>query len=184
MLVITVPAVESFDEATSTFVEFDAVTIELEHSLASISKWESEFERAFLGPDPHTQEQVIGYIRCMCTTPNVDPSIFLRLSSENFDQINAYINRKMTATWFSETKQSGRGREVVTSEVVYFWMSHYSIPFEAEHWHFNKLMTLIRVANAKNDTGKKKPDRATRAEMLRQRRALNERRKAELGTSG
>lgn len=184
MLAITVPAVDSFDETTSKFIEFEEVTIQLEHSLASLSKWEAIHEKAFLGPDPHTRQQVLDYVECMCVTPNVDPSVFRRLSAENFDTINAYINRKMSATWFTESKQSGRGREVVTAEVVYFWMAHYGIPFEAEHWHFNRLMTLVRVANAKNDTGKKKQSHTTKGEMLRQRRAMNEQRRLQHNTTG
>lgn len=184
MLAITVPATEFFDEKSSTFVETDSFTIELEHSLASLSKWEQIFEKPFLGPEPHTRAQTIEYIRCMCLTPEVPPDVFQRLTAANFDAINEYVNKKMTATWFNETRSQGRGREIVTAEVVYFWMSHYSIPFEAENWHFNRLMTLIRVANAKNDTGKKKQGRMSKSEMMAQRRSLNEQRLAQNASNG
>lgn len=182
MLTITIPPVDLFDEKTEMITEVPEFTVELEHSLASISKWESKYEKPFLGDAARTKNEIIGYIDAMCLTPEVPPTIFHRLSTENFGEINRYINSKMTATWFSERQQQGRSREIVTSEVVYYWMVSMNIPFECEHWHFNTLLTLIKVTNSKN-APQKKNTRGSR-DAAADRRALNEARRQKSGSHG
>jgi hypothetical protein len=185
VLTITVPQIESFDEENNIFLKSGPDTrLQLEHSLASLSKWEATWEIPFLSDVDKTDEQTIDYIRCMTLTEDVDPEVYGRLSTENLNDVNKYIGSKQTATWFSEKLAPGKvaKKEVITAEIVYWMMVSLRIPLEAEEWHLNKLVTLIRVCNEKNNPEKK--PQMSQAEMLAQRNALNEKRKAEMGTRG
>jgi hypothetical protein len=183
MLTIVVPGPnELYDEETKTFLEdeSEAVTLTLEHSLISLSKWESIHEKAFLSNDDKTNAEIVSYVKCMTVTRNVPDEVYKRLSNDNVAAIKDYLDAPMTATWFSD-KRRGRGsREVVTSEVIYYWMTALQIPFEVEKWHLNRLFTLIRVCDLKNS----KPKKMSRAESASLQRELNEKRRKELGTSG
>ena len=180
MLKLTVPGVESYDEAKEEFVEVGEVILELEHSLVSLSKWESKYEKPFLGNSEKSTEEIIGYIKAMVLTPEVPEETFSRLSEANMLEINDYIDAKMTATWFHEAPGAPATREVVTAELVYYWMVTFSIDWEAQYWHLNRLFTLIRVCNIKNA----KPKKMSRAEVAARNRELNAQRKAQLGTKG
>lgn len=181
MLEITIPKRELFDEALEEFVELPEVKLVLEHSLVSLSKWESKWEVPFLGETPLTDAQTIDYIRCMTLTEGVDPEVFTRFSNENINAVTEYINAKMTATWFSDKKPTKGKAEVITSELVYYWMISLTIPFECQHWHLARLLTLIRVCNEKNQPNDKK---MSKSELAARNRALNAQRKAQLKTSG
>lgn len=180
MLTITVGATDVYDESSGKFGATGGFEIQLEHSLVSLSKWESEFEKPFLGKDEKTSEEVLSYIRCMVLTPNPPGDFLQSLSKENLEAVNAYIDRKMTATWFSEQPGAPASREVITSELVYYWMTVFQIPFECETWHLNRLFTLIRICNIKQA----KPKKMSRAEIAARNRELNAQRKAQLGTRG
>jgi hypothetical protein len=180
MLIIKVSEVELYDEKSEEFDTEGGTTLELEHSLVSLSKWESEFEKPFLGKDPKTGEEVVAYVKAMTLTPNVSEEVFAQLSNENFEAINKYIDAKMTATWFSEQPGAPRTREVITAELVYYWMTVFNIPFECENWHLNRLFTLIRICNIKQA----KPKKMSRTEMAQRNRQLNAQRKKQLGTTG
>lgn len=180
MLKIVVPGVEMFDDRSQEFVTRDDFTLELEHSLVSLSKWESEYEKPFLGETEKTVDEVVGYVKAMTLTLKVPEEIFNKLSEENISKINSYIDAKMTATWFSEQPGAPRSREVITAEVIYYWMIAFQIPFECERWHLNRLFTLIRVCNIKQA----KPEKVSRAEVAARNRELNAQRKAQFGTRG
>jgi hypothetical protein len=180
MLTITVGADEVYDESSGTFGAQGGFELQLEHSLVSLSKWESEFEKPFLGKDAKTPEEVLAYVRCMLLTPNPPGDFLHKLSKENLESINVYMDRKMTATWFSEQPGAPKTREVITSELVYYWMTVFNIPFECETWHLNRLFTLIRIANIKQA----KPKKMSRSEIAARNRELNAQRKAQLGTRG
>lgn len=182
MLVITVPELESFDRKSGKFVKAASYTLQLEHSLASLSKWESEFERPFLSDGPKTPEETLAYIRCMSVGGEIPLEVLGRLSEDNIREIAEHINRKMTATWFRENQPHGRSREVVTSELIYFWMFNYQIAKECENWHLNRLLTLIRVMSEKNSP--KKQQKSSPAELRAQRLRLNAERKAMANTTG
>lgn len=184
MLTINVPPADLWDERSEEFVSFDGGVLELEHSLVSISKWESKWHKPFLNRrESKTTEQIIDYIRCMCLNEkSVDPTIFNCLTKENVNEISAYIENPMTATWFrdEEGRKSGIG-PIITSERIYYWMVAATIPFEAQYWHINRLLTLIRVCGEENKAGKnKKPKRQSMRDMA----ALNEARRKAMGTTG
>lgn len=180
MLIITVPGVETYDESVDEFVSSQETILELEHSLVSLSKWESIYEKPFLGAVEKTPEEILGYIKVMIMTPEVPEEVFSRLSESNFQEIDAYINAKMTATWFSETPGAPRSRDVITSELIYYWLTVFQIPFSCETWHLNRLFTLIRICNVKQS----KPEKMSRGEMAARNRELNAQRRAQLGSKG
>jgi len=180
MLTITVPGVEMFDEESQEFTTVGDVVLELEHSLVSLSKWESIFEKPFLEVEDKTSAEVFGYIKAMTLTPKVPGEVYQKLSNENVLAINAHIDAKMTATWFNETPGAPQTREVITADLIYYWMTVFSIPFECETWHLNRLFTLIRVCNIKQA----KPKKMSRAEVAARNRELNEQRKSQLGSKG
>jgi hypothetical protein len=180
MLTIVVPGVEMFDEESQEFVTVGDVTLNLEHSLVSLSKWEQIYEKPFLGKDEKTTEEVLGYVKAMTLTTDAPEDVFNKLSKENLDAINEYIEAKMTATWFSDAPGAPPARDVITSELIYYWMITFQIPFECENWHLNRLFTLIRVCNVKQA----KPKKMSRAEVAARNRELNAKRRAQLGTKG
>lgn len=155
MLTIDVPAQEYFNESTGEIVQIKAQKLQLEHSLVSLSKWESKWEIPFLDKKQKTPEQMMDYVRCMTITQNVNPLVYASLSQENINAVNKYINSKMTATWFSEEQKSPPSRRIVTSEVIYYWMITLNIPVEFQKWHLNRLLTLIKVCNLENQPKKK-----------------------------
>lgn len=180
MLTIRVGATDVYDESSGKFGAQGGFELELEHSLVSLSKWESEFEKPFLGKADKTGDEVLSYIRLMLLTPNPPEDFLQRLSKENMDAINSYIDRKMTATWFSEQPGAPRTNEIITSELIYYWMTVFQIPFECETWHLNRLFTLIRICNIKSA----KPKKMSRSEVAARNRELNAQRRAQMGTNG
>jgi hypothetical protein len=179
MLRLKVVTAEGYDETIGKFVEGDYVVLELEHSLASVSKWESKWEIPFLGSDKKTNEQVLDYVRMMFSGDQFPEELVSFLNKKNYDDINAYINAKMTATTFREMKQPA-SKEIVTSELVYYWMIALGIPFECEHWHLNRLLTLIKVCNIKNQ----KQTKMSRQEQMAEQRKLNDERRRATGSKG
>lgn len=180
MLRITIPAAELWDEAKQEFVTTKEQTLQLEHSLVSLSKWESKWNKAFLGKQEKTREETLDYIRCMTITQNVKPETYRFLSNENIQQINDYIAAPMTATCFSNEKQGGINREIVTSELIYYWMIALNIPFECQKWHLNRLLTLIKVCNIKNAP----PKKMSRQQIMSRNAALNAARRKKLNSRG
>lgn len=180
MLQITIPNMELFDERKGEFVNIKGQTLQLEHSLVSLSKWESKWNKSFLSNNQKTDAEVADYIKCMTITQNVNPELYNYLSQDHLKQINDYIAAPMTATYFSEDKSKKGGREIVTAELIYYWMIALNIPFKCEKWHLNRLLTLIRVCNIKNAPPKKR----SRKEILSHNAALNEARKKQLNTRG
>ena len=180
MLQITIPAGERWDEGKQEFIQVKGHTLQLEHSLISLSKWESKWCKAFLSNKDKTYEETMDYIKCMTITPNVDPDVYNYLTSDNINQINEYIGAPMTATYFSEDKSRKAGREVVTAELIYYWMISLNIPFECQKWHLNRLLALIRVCNIKNQP----PKKMSKREIMSRNAALNAARRSQMGTTG
>lgn len=179
MLQITIPAGTLWDEGIEEFISTKEKTLQLEHSLVSLSKWESKWHKPFLSDKEKTFEETIDYIRCMTITQNVKPEVYLFLTKENVDQIYEYINDPMTATTFNDLDNTFN-REVITSEIIYYWMISLNIPIEFQKWHLNKLITLIKVISLKNAPKKKISKQAYMEQMSR----LNDARRKEWNTKG
>lgn len=179
MLTISLPETELYDEENDEFIALESLELKLEHSLVSLSKWESIQEKPFLDAKEKTDSEINSYIHCMIISPEVSPEVIARFAPEDFQKIRSYIDAKMTATWFSE-KPGPPSREIITAELLYYWMITFQIPMECQHWHLNRLLTLIRVCNVKNQPAKK----MGQAELARRNRELNAQRKAQFGTTG
>lgn len=182
MLLVKIQAKELWDEKNQVFISIKEQTLSLEHSLVSISKWESKWHKSFINTKEKTNEETLDYIRCMTITQNVDNIVYKILSQKNIDEVREYIENPMTATWFNDKKDGNQPikKEVITSELIYYWMISLDIPFECQRWHLNRLLTLIRVCNIKN----KSPKKMGKKETLSNNAALNAARKKQLGTSG
>lgn len=180
MLTITIPATDYWDEVEEEFVTIKEQTLALEHSLVSLSKWESKWRKPFLTKQEKTTEETLDYIRCMTRTQNVNPLVFYGLTDENIEQVRRYIEEPMTATWFNDDGNKSPNREVVTSELIYYWMIALNIPFECQKWHLNRLLTLIRVCNVKNTP----PKKMSKRELMSRNKALNEARKKQYNSKG
>ena len=179
MLKITIPAIELFDEATNEFVNSKEQILQLEHSLVSLSKWESKWCKPFLSKDKKTVAESIDYIKCMTITKNVEDSVYNYITTEHIDIVSAYIEAPMTATIFSGDNK-GVSREIVTAEIIYYWMIAMNIPFECQKWHLNRLLTLVNVCNIKNTP----PKKMGKQELLTRNKSLNEARRAAMKTNG
>lgn len=180
MLYITIPKQELWDEQNEVFIETEEQTLKLEHSLVSLSKWESKWCKSFLSSKEKTHEEILDYIKCMTLTQNVKPEIYNGLTKRNIEQINNYISAPMTGTYFSDEKVKKGTREIITAELIYYWMIALNIPFECQKWHLNRLLTLIRVCEIKNSPPKKR----SRREIMSRNAALNAARKKQLNTKG
>lgn len=179
MLEITVPGVTLWDEVNEEFIETKDQTLKLEHSLVSLSKWESKWCKPFLSKKGKTTEETIDYIKCMTIGQNINPQVYSCLTPENIKQINDYIEAPMTATTFAKNGRS-TSREQITSELIYYWMIALNIPFECQKWHLNKLITLIEVCNIKNSP----PKKMGKQSLMRRNAALNAARRNKLHSKG
>lgn len=181
MLQIVVPSREFWDEKKEEFILTKEYTLLMEHSLISISKWESIYHKPFLDKKEKTQEELMDYIKFMTITQNVPDEVYLYLTEQNIKDITDYIQDKRTATWFSDKENGPKGRsQTITSELIYYWMVALQIPWDAERWHLNRLLTLVTVCNEMNKPKKK----MSKSSILKRNASLNEERLRRLGTSG
>ena len=180
MLEITIKSCELFDEEKEEFITIPEQTIKLEHSLVSLSKWESKWCKPFLSKEDKSYEETIDYIKCMTLTQNVNPIVYGLIDRDSMKQITKYIEAPMTATTFYDDKKSKHNREIVTAELIYYWMISLQIPFECQKWHLNRLLTLIKVCSIKNEPPKKMSTR----DVMSRNAALNAARRKRLNTKG
>jgi hypothetical protein len=171
---------EYFDNEIEEFINTKTQILQLEHSLISIAKWEAEWHKEFLSNNPKTIDETASYIKCMTITQNVDLNIYRRIPEEIISIVSGYIEAPMTATKFNEEIKGRGSKEIITSEIIYYWMIALNIPMEAQKWHLNRLLTLIRVCNAKNTT----PKKMGRQEQISKQRDLNIARRKALNTKG
>lgn len=180
MLRIIIEGDESYNEETNTFETIGDVVLDLEHSLISLSKWESKYQKPFLSPGDKTSDEIFGYLKAMIVTPDVDPDILYRCTQKDINQIQEYIDSSQSATTFGKMPERRGPGEVITAELIYYWIVSFNIPFDCQYWHLNRLFSLIRICNIKNSTGKK----MSRNDLASRNRELNAKRRAELGSSG
>lgn len=184
MLHLTIPTIEMWDEKREEFISFKGSELVLEHSLVSISKWESIHHKPFMTDDELTMEETLDYVRCMTITQNVKPIVYELLTNEQLIEIKDYINNPMTATTFSDNGPAGKGpirKHIITSEVIYANMVLLNIPLTCEKWHLNRLLTLIKTVEIKNQPEKKNTNRA---ELMRRNAALNAARRKKYNSKG
>lgn len=168
-----------FDEEKNEFIKLDDTILKLEHSLISISKWEQKWKKSFLNTKEKSTDEIVDYIRCMTLNNNVNPYIYSYLSVDNIQEITKYIEDPATATHIYNPEQ-GRTNEVITSELIYYWMITLKIPVEFEKWHLNRLLTLIQVCGIKNAP----PKKMSKSQILRNYDKINEKRKSKFKTKG
>lgn len=180
MLRLIIEGDELYDEETNTFSNLDGVVLDLEHSLISLSKWESKYQKPFLSSGDKTSEEIFGYLKAMVVTPDVDSDVLYRCSQKNIQQIQEYIDSSQSATTFGMMPERRSPGEVITSELIYYWMVAFNIPFTCETWHLNRLLSLIRICNIKNS----KPEKVSKNVLAQRYAEINAKRRAELNTSG
>ena len=179
MITIVIPSSEDYDEEHQIFIDRPEVKLSLEHSLVSLSKWESKWHKAYLHSEK-TNEEVIDYIRCMTITQNVNPEVYSRIPVPVLKQIISYIDDPMTATTFRDNPHAKKNRQIITSEVIYAMMFNFNISKECEKWHLNRLFALLRVCGEMQAPAKK----MSKKDILKQNRALNEARRAKMKSKG
>lgn len=184
MLKVHIPSTELYVAKTNSFIEIKEKELTLEHSLISVSKWESVWHKPFLTIDKKSREETLDYIRQMCIGYQPTDAELLSIPQSEIVKVNNYISNPMTATTFHEYEKSNRGphggSQKITSELIYYWMIGYNIPFECEKWHLNRLLVLIKICSIK--TGKQKP--MSKNAIREQNRQLNDMRRKALNTSG
>lgn len=183
MLEIKIKPQEFLNELTSEIVKIPGATLRLEHSLISIKKWESKWHKPFLEKNEKTNEEILDYVRCMSLDSNINPIIYQYLPGYALDEILKYIQDPMTATWFSNNNAVGAAKsrnEVITNEIIYYWMIKFNIPVEFQKWHIEQLLTLIKVISLKDSP----PKKMSQKEAAAQQRALNAQRRSKMHSKG
>lgn len=181
MLVLDIPDMELFDESTDKFITIKAQTLKLEHSLISISKWESKWQKPFLTKEKKTKEELLDYIKCMIVNPLQNSDVVDYLPGNEVNKIVDYIDSPMTATTvtFFDDKKPKPKAETVTSELIYYWMISAGVPFECEKWHLNRLFALLKICSAKSA-----PNKKASKDVMRSQAALNAARRAKYNSKG
>ena len=177
--IITIPAKELYDPIKNEFIEIKEQTIVIKHSLVSISKWEAKWHKPFLSSASKTWEESIDYVRCMTVSQNVNSNVYELLTQAEFEEINAYIDDPMSARKYVDDGRGGPP-ELITSELIYYWMISFGIPMECQKWHLNRLLALIKLCSIKNQPSK----RGASSDYLQRRNALNASRRRAMHSRG
>ncbi len=181
MLILKTEEAEVFNNLEEQFENIPGRTVSLEHSLVSVSKWERRWKKPFLTIDEKTPEELLDYIRAMTITQKVPETFYAMLSKDSVNTVIEYINNSMTATTFSDSTNRP-SREVITSEIIYYWVIAFNIPIECQKWHLNRLLTLIKVCSIKNNP--KGQHKLSNASLKARKQQLNAERRAKLKSEG
>ena len=176
---VKIKPTEIFNEDTNEFILIEEQSLEFEHSLVSLSKWEAKHHKYFISNPDISYSEMVDYIRCMCLS-DVSDTVLSCLTKDHIEEISKYISDPMTATKFYRNGNSKRSDERVTSELIYYWMIVQNIPVEFQHWHLNRLLTLIRLCSSKQE----KPKKMSQSEIMRQNSRINAARRARLNSKG
>lgn len=181
MLTIKTEEKEIWDPRKREFIYLKPQTLQLEHSLISLQKWESKYKKPFL----HTKfndREFLDYIECMTLNKNVSPQVYLSLTNNDYNQIADYMNDSMTATIINDNRRKGKiNDELITAEIIYYWMVCYTIPFNpCEKWHIQRLLTLIQVCSIKSE----KPKKMSKSDIYARNKAINAKNRAKYHTKG
>ena len=180
MLTLFIPKQEYYNEVEERFFEADEFFLHLEHSLISLSKWESKHQKPFLSSTEKSSDEIFSYIEFMILDESYPADLFSRLSGENIKKINDYIESKESATIINNRNQPRGRSETITSELIYYWMVAFQVPFECERWHLNRLFALLQICGIKNS----KPQKMSKSEMAARNRELNAKRRSQYNTTG
>lgn len=180
MLEIHVPEREFYDERNEVFIKTRPVILQLEHSLMSVSRWESKWRKPFLTDEDKTRAETMDYIRCMTINRDVDPNVYAALTSDDIQKIMDYVGAELTATKVYRVKSTNAPKKTITSEVIYSWMVMYNVPFECQKWHISRLLKLLDVLEIANNPKNK----MSKGETARSNAALNKARRAKLHSKG
>lgn len=157
------------------------VVLRFEHSLLSLSKWESEFKVPFMTTRTKTPTEMFRYFECMLVPPEDDPSLVILLKPEDLETLSNYINESRTASSVPEDGKKQYDNEIVTSELIYFWLTAMRIPFHpTETWHVSRIVMLVQITGYKQQPAKRRRPREVMSDMIKE----NERRKKLFNTSG
>lgn len=181
MLSINIPETELFDEETDSFIKIKAQSLNLEHSLISVSKWETIHCKPFLTKNKKTPDEVRDYIRCMIINAPKGQDVVKAFTPKEINEVIDYINKKKTATtvtFFS--KKTKASNETITSELIYYWMFSAGISIECEKWPLDRLFALIKIFSAKNAPKQK----GVNHEYNKMQHDLNAQRRAALHSKG
>lgn len=170
---------ELYNSEKEEFTVIEPFLLSLEHSLVSISKWESKWHKPFLEKNEKTEAELRDYIRCMTLTQNVNPDFYDYIPQNVVATIEKYIDDPMTATTIRDTQNHQPGHQIVTNELIYYWMLQLGIPFECQKWHLNRLLTLIKVCEAKSN-----PKKMNKRDIYNQNAQLNAMRRAAMKSRG
>lgn len=162
--------------------DLPAVKLTLEHSLVSLSKWESLHQKPFFGREDKTPEETQSYIEQMVLEDEYPIDFYKRLTAAQYGELTEYINSTQSATTFGlEPEQPKGSAELITSELIYYWLVQFRIPFQpTETWHLNRIMTLIKIAGIKQS----KPKKMDKKQIAERNRMLNEQRRRDSGSAG
>lgn len=182
MLKITVPGGRHWDPIMEQFFYTRETVLTLEHSLVSIKKWEERWKVCYLNKHrKKTDAELIDYIRCMTITQNVNPLVYYALSDDNISDVVKYIQDPHTATYYVDFEQEAESKgELLTAEVLYYYMIKLQIPIEFQKWHLNSLIALLKVFDKKETPPKKLSESEARARHA----SINERNRALFNTKG
>lgn len=151
-LTIFIPEKEMWDDSRGEFISFREHKLTLEHSLVSLTKWESKWHKPFLSPEEKTQEEVVDYVRCMIMDDDVEDDIAYALTPQDLMKVQNYIETEQTGTTIPEDKKSNepKSNELMTSELIYYYLGQIQcLTPTIENWHLSRTLTLIRVASFK-----------------------------------
>lgn len=194
-LLITIPATKTYHHEVDRYgndaIYFDnlpEITIELCHSLISITKWEEKYRVPFLEHEHFTRDELIYYTKCMCITKNVDDEIFYRLTNQNIDEIWKYMEDVPSALKVKQRNDSGGAKEPWTNETIYYYLAQNGITDfrSVERWHINRVLNLLNFASGKNAQayGNNNSVKETRADISRRYKAINEANRRKFNTKG